>query len=99
MTVVNPGFLDRGFICIKVWGFALQNVSKFYFIKYNFHRIFKIEGGLSEPLEPPLNPPLYVCGVYKLFTVGIKETLILNMQCISMIVSEKMITLLIGVIK
>ena len=80
-----------GSLCRTYLNFILLNII---FIGY-----LKTEGGLSEPLEPPLNPPLYVCGVYKLFTVGIKETLILNMQCISMIVSEKMITLLIGVIK
>ena len=44
----DPGFLGRGFLCIKVWGFALL----FYliFVKYTmnvwpndfiFHRIFK----------------------------------------------------------
>ena len=25
----EPGFLERGFICIKVWGFALLNLSHF----------------------------------------------------------------------
>ena len=28
----NPGFLERGFIYIKVWGFALMFLS--YFLKY-----------------------------------------------------------------
>ena len=26
---VDPGFLERGFICIKVWGFALLILSHF----------------------------------------------------------------------
>ena len=25
----DPGFLERGFICIKVWGFALPVLSNF----------------------------------------------------------------------
>ena len=25
----DPGFLERGFICLKVWGFALLNLSHF----------------------------------------------------------------------
>ena len=25
----DPGFLERGFICIKVWGFALLILSHF----------------------------------------------------------------------
>ena len=25
----DPEYLERGFICIKVWGFALQSLSNF----------------------------------------------------------------------
>ena len=28
-AVADPGFLERGFICIKVWGFALLILSHF----------------------------------------------------------------------
>ena len=28
-SVVDPGFLEKGFICIKVWGFALLVFSHF----------------------------------------------------------------------
>ena len=24
ITVADPGFLERGFMCIKVWGYALR---------------------------------------------------------------------------
>ena len=32
MSGAGPGFLEREFICIKVWGFALLNLS--HFLKY-----------------------------------------------------------------
>ena len=32
MAGVDPGFVERGFICIKVWGFALLILS--LFLKY-----------------------------------------------------------------
>ena len=28
-TGADPGFLERGFICINVWGFALLSLSHF----------------------------------------------------------------------
>ena len=53
----DPRFLERGFICIKLWGFSL-----FSLISIWSHRILKTggggEGGPSEPPEPPLDPPL-----------------------------------------
>ena len=39
---VDPGFLERGFICIKVWGFALLSLRKKIFY---FCRILKGGGG------------------------------------------------------
>ena len=54
----DPGFLERGFICIKVWEFALLILSHFPYIShgneiifclteskiFHFHRIFKNGG-------------------------------------------------------
>ena len=62
----DPGFLKRGFICVKVWGFALLILSNFYsishenvslrpnyfiFMGYLKTRVGKC--GSSEPPEPP----------------------------------------------
>ena len=33
-TGADPGFLERGFICIKVWGFPLLILSNFYKISH-----------------------------------------------------------------
>ena len=50
ITGADLGDLERGFICIKVWGFALLILS--HFLKYpmkmkqfHFHGIFKNRGG------------------------------------------------------
>ena len=68
----DPGFLERGSIYIRVWGFAFL----FFFIiflKYpikmkqfgltetklfHFHRVFKKGRGFEQPPEPPLDLPL-----------------------------------------
>ena len=46
ITGVDPGFLERGFICIKVWGLALLILSHFHSETklFHFHRIFKNRG-------------------------------------------------------
>ena len=32
-TGADPGFLERGFVCIKVWGFACLSLSlSFFFV-------------------------------------------------------------------
>ena len=69
----EPGFLERGFICINLWGFALLILSHFskishanetnYFILIGYLKIWGggegQRGGLSKPPEPPLDPPLF----------------------------------------
>ena len=67
MSGADLGFLERGFIYIKVWGFALLILSRFlkYPMKmklfgltetklFHFHKIFKKwgEGDSNEPSEP-----------------------------------------------
>ena len=46
---VDPGFLEIGFIYIKMgWVFALQISSHFFFTEtklFQFHRLFKTGGG------------------------------------------------------
>ena len=44
----DPGFLERGFICIEAWGVAMLILSQFsknITILFHFHRIFKNGGG------------------------------------------------------
>ena len=58
MVHYNPVFMERGFICIIVWGFALLTLSHFSYIAHeneiiwshldqiiSFHGIFKTGGG------------------------------------------------------
>ena len=64
ITGVDPGFLERGFKCIKVCvcvcvlgGGGGGGETKLF----HYHRIFQnggMEGGSSEPPKPPLDPPL-----------------------------------------
>ena len=35
VAAADPGFLGRGFLCIKVWGFALLFLSQF--VKYTMN--------------------------------------------------------------
>ena len=44
-TEADTRFLERGFIYIKVWGFALLILSHFSQISHENDRIFKIKGG------------------------------------------------------
>ena len=70
----DPEFLQWGFICIKVWGFALLILSHFSSISYENEIIWSHlrpnyfifigylktgqGGGLREPVEPLQDPPL-----------------------------------------
>ena len=68
----DPGFQERGFICIKGWGFALLILSisheneinlvslrPNYFIFKGYLKTGGQGGCSSEPPEPPLDPPLH----------------------------------------
>ena len=68
-TGADPGFLERRFRYLKVWGFALlilpnslkypRKMKQFGETKlFHFHRIFKNEGPRGGSSEPPLDPPL-----------------------------------------
>ena len=69
-TAANPGFLERGFLCIKVcvWGWGVR-FADFFSCSQKSHeneivlshwRAWRGGGGSSEPPEPPLDPPLIV---------------------------------------
>ena len=48
----DPRFLEKGFVCIKLWWFALLILS-------HFHWIFKNRDWELEPPELPLDLPLF----------------------------------------
>ena len=57
LSGADPGFLKRGFKC-KKWGVLLPNLNQ-NLLKFSMKMEYLVpEGGSSEPLEPPLNPPL-----------------------------------------
>ena len=67
----DPAFLERGFICIMVWGFAFLSLSHFSYIfhenekkngltetkLFHFHRVLKNGDEEGGSIEPP-EPPL-----------------------------------------
>ena len=72
----DPGFLWRGFVCIKVRGFVLLILSQLFKITHVYEIIWSMRpnylrfigyfkkhgggGGFKRTPEPPLDPPLYM---------------------------------------
>ena len=53
---MDPGFLKRGFICIKVWGVRFADFIYYFFFKYPMYMGESIQFSQIQHFEADFNP-------------------------------------------